>query len=74
MTRKRSLALTILVIIILALELYGVMVDRQPVDPEKHTLGDAFFLFGYSNYLLPARVGFLCGVFELIDRPVFEGK
>ncbi len=74
MTRKRSLALTILVIIILALELYGVMVDRRPIDPEKQTLGDAFFLFGYSNYLLPAIIGFLCGAFEIVDRPVFEGK
>lgn len=74
MTRKRSLALTILVIIILALEFYGVLVDRQPIDPENHTLGDSLFLFMYSNYLLPAVIGFLCGVFEIIDRPVFEGK
>ena len=74
MTRKRSLALTILVIIILALECCGVLVDKQPIDPENHTLGDSLFLFMYSNYLLPAVIGFLCGVFEIIDRPVFEGK
>lgn len=74
MTRKRSLALTILVIIILALELYGVMVDRQPVDPYNHTIGDSFFLFFYSLSILPAAIGFLCGVFEVADRPVFEGK
>lgn len=74
MTRKRSLALTILVIVILALECCGVLVDKQPVDPENHTLGDSLFLFMYSNYLLPAAIGFLCGVFEIVDRPVFEGK
>ena len=74
MTRKRSLALTILVIIILALELYGVIVDKQPVDPYNHTIGDSFFLFFYSLFILPAAIGFLCGVFEIVDRPVFEGK
>ena len=74
MTRKRSLALTILVIIILALECCGVLVDKQPIDPENHTLGDSLFLFMYSDYLLPSMSGFLCGVFEIVDRPVFEGK
>ena len=74
MTRKRSLALTILVVLILALELYGVIVDKQPVDPDNHTIGDSFFLLLYPFMLLPAAIGFLCGVFEVVDRPVFEGK
>ena len=74
MTLKKSLALTIIIVLILVLEGCVVLADRRPVDPYNHTLGDTLFAFIYSNFILPAVIGFLFGVCEIIDRPVFAGK
>lgn len=74
MTLKKSLALTIIIVLILVLEGCVVLADRRPVDPYNHTLGDTLFTFTYSNFFLPAVIGFLFGVYEIIDRPVFAGK
>lgn len=61
MTLKKSLALTIIIVLILVLEGCVVLADRRPVDPYNHTLGDTLFAFIYSNFIVhrkpPARPG-----------------